>query len=397
MSKRAQMALFVTMLFVQPTVLSMIPSTLGPALPAKQVQYSANGFSPAQTASDPPLLIDGDDDMAGLGIPGDGSQNNPYIIEDLNISIGSPCIQIADVSAHFVIRNCFLRALAGTCLRITNVSDSVVENCILIGAVNAIVCENSTRVQLSRNTIYDTGDAIYVIEGQYCNISDNTIYACYVGVAFQMSRNCSCVDNTIYGNRGTGVDISADSTNNTIRANIVGWNSRVVDPWTNSIDRGSNNTWSGNFWSDYSPPGPYNLSGPAGAQDLDPHLLWDSEYPVINHTDEVLVAEGADVQIVWSTSDRFPLEYHIYVDGEERAGSTWTQSEISFDLSHLAVGVHDVVLSFTDAAGNEASHSVTVTVLPDFLSDIGTELVILASVVSVFSVVLVLFAVKKKL
>ncbi|MHA2432419.1 MAG: hypothetical protein ACXADO_04235, partial [Candidatus Thorarchaeota archaeon] len=163
MSKRAQMALFVTMLFVQPTVLSMIPSTLGPALPAKQVQYSANGFSPAQTASDPPLLIDGDDDMAGLGIPGDGSQNNPYIIEDLNISIGSPCIQIADVSAHFVIRNCFLRALAGTCLRITNVSDSVVENCILIGAVNAIVCENSTRVQLSRNTIYDTGDAIYVI------------------------------------------------------------------------------------------------------------------------------------------------------------------------------------------------------------------------------------------
>ncbi|MFX1416881.1 MAG: hypothetical protein ACFFC0_08710, partial [Promethearchaeota archaeon] len=76
---------------------------------------------------------------------------------------------------------------------------------------------------------------------------------------------------------------------------------------------------------------------------------------------------------------------------------TWTQTEIIYDLSHLSVGIHEVVLRLADASGLEAFHTVTVRVLFIFLSDIGTELVVLASVVSVFSVVLVLLAVKKRL
>jgi hypothetical protein len=205
------------------------------------------------------------------------------------------------------------------------------------------------------------------------------------------------VDNTIYGNRGTGVDISGDSLNNTIAANIMGWNYEGIPPWTNSIDRGNNNTWSGNFWSDYSPPGPYNLSGSAGAQDHDPHRLIDNDLPVLNHTEEVLMAEGAESQIVWRTSDLFPLEYRISVNGNEQTAGTWTQTEIIYDLGHLPVGIHEVVLSLEDASGLEAFHTVTVRVLFIFLSDIGTELVVLASIVSVFSVVLVLLAAKRKL
>jgi len=267
----------------------------------------------------------------------------------------------------------------------------------MIGTEYAIYCEVSAGVELSGNTIYDAGYAIYILDSNSTSISQNTIYACSVGIALQTARNCSCEDNTIYGNSGTGVDVSGGSLNNTFVANIVGWNSPGILGWGNSIDRGNNNTWSGNSWSDYSPPGPYNVSGSAGAQDHDPHRLIDNDLPVLNHTEEVLMAEGADTQIVWRTSDQFPLEYRISVNGDEQTTGTWTQTEITYDLSYLTVGFHEVVLSLEDASGLEAFHTVTVRVLFIFLSDIGTELVVLASIVSVFSVVLVLLAVKKRL
>jgi parallel beta-helix repeat protein len=396
-SERVQIALVITMLFLLPSFVSVIPSFVEPAHSTTRIQYSEVLFTPAQTGVDPPLLVDSDAEMANLGLPGDGSPSNPYIIEGLNISAESPCIRITEVSASFVIRDCFLRASAGTCLRFLNVSDGRVEDCVLIGTEYAVYCQASSGVHLSGNTIYDAGYAIYILDSRFCSISGSTIYACSVGISFQSARNSSCVDNTIYGNSGTGVDISADSLNNTFVTNVLGWNSQGTLGWGNSIDRGNNNTWAGNFWSDYSPPGPYNLSGSAGAQDHEPRRLIDNDIPVLNHTDQVLMAEGADTQIVWRTSDQFPLEYRISVDGNQQTEATWTQTEISYDLSYLPVGTHEVVLRLEDASGLEAFHTVTVRVLFIFLSDIGTELVVLASIASVFSVVLVLLAVKKRL
>ncbi|MFX0044341.1 MAG: right-handed parallel beta-helix repeat-containing protein [Candidatus Hermodarchaeota archaeon] len=385
------------MLFLLPTIVSVIPSFVEPAYSTTRTRYSEVRFTPAQTGVDPPLLIESDTEMASLGLPGDGSPGNPYVIEGLNISRVSACIRIANISASFVIRDCFLRASAGTCLRLTNVSDGRVEDCVLVGAQYAVYCEASSGVQLSGNTIYDTGHAICILDSKFCSISESTIYACFVGILFQSARNCSCVDNTIYGNTGTGVDISADSLNNTLAANILGWNSQGILGWGNSIDRGNNNTWSGNFWSDYSPPGPYNLSGSAGAQDHDPYRLIDNDLPVLDHTDQIVVVEGDETQIVWRTSDQFPLEYRISVDGIRQTTGTWTQTEIIYDLRYLAVGEHEVVLNLEDASGLEAFHTVTVRVLFNILPDIDAGLVVLASIVSIYSVVLVLLAVKTRL
>jgi len=396
-SRNGRTALAIVMLLVLPTVLTVIPLIAESVPSSVQIQCSEVPFTAAQTDGDPPLLVDNESEMANLGLPGNGSRNNPYIIEGFNISADSPCIRIMDVSSYVVIQNCFLRALAGTCLRLANVSNCRVEDCVFVGTEYAIYCEVSEGVQISRNIIYDAGYAVYVLDSQSCSISESTIYACSVGIAFQTARNCSSVDNRIYGNGGAGLDISAGSLNNTISANLIGWNSQVTQPWTNSIDRGNNNTWLGNFWSDYSPPGPYNVSGSAGAQDNDPRRLIDNDRPVLNHTDEVLMAEGADTQIVWRTSDQFPLSYRISLNGADQATGTWTQSEITYNLRYLSVGVHEVILAVKDASGLEAFHTVTVRVLFIFLSDIGTELVVLASIASVFSVVLVLLAVKKRL
>ncbi|MFW9945159.1 MAG: right-handed parallel beta-helix repeat-containing protein, partial [Candidatus Sifarchaeia archaeon] len=139
------------------TVELVILSFVEPAHSTTQIQYSKVRFTPAQTGSDPPLLVDSDSEMANLELPGDGSPDNPYLIQGLNISAESPCIRIADVSASFLIRDCFLRASAGTCLRLTNVSDGRVEDCVIVGTEYAVYCEDSTGVQLSGNTIYDAG------------------------------------------------------------------------------------------------------------------------------------------------------------------------------------------------------------------------------------------------
>ena len=109
------------------------------------------------------------------------------------------------------------------------------------------------------------------------------------------------------------------------------------------------------------------------------------------------MVEGASDQIVWTTSDQFPLTYEILLNGEIQTIRTWAQSNITFDLSHLPVGTHDVTLMVADAARNVAAHYVAVNVLFVPLSDMGTELVIWASVASVVSVVAVLFLIKRRL
>ncbi len=397
-------------LLVLPNTVYYLPYAEDPLITITRKTSHVADFDLAQLQEHSSISVYENNDLAGMGFPGDGSLNNPYIIQNLEITSIGVSIGITNFTAHLLIRNCVLISMSSAervPIHLSQSGNISIEDCMIRGGRYGIRIRNVSEVDVIGNRIYDAtgvdvggnifdGFGIYLEDSDQCNITGNTVYANNIGIALESSKNCSITENNLYGNDGPGLDLSGSSVNNTVSENVFGWNSQPLLPLDNALDRGWNNTWSGNSWSDYIPPGPYNVSGTAGSQDLEPSSLEDTNIPLISSPDDIVAGEGSDVHANWTTSDQFPLRYQVLVDGQVRILRTWNQSDISFSISGLSVGTYDVALIITDAAGNEAENSVLVTVLFVVFSDIGTDLVVVASVLSVLAVAFVVYVIKRR-
>ena len=88
-----------------------------------------------------PIYIGSDADFSKEW-PGEGTKDNPFIIEALSIKSNIYCIKIVGTSAHFIIRNCLLEnkdpIVDGKGIEIERVSNGVIEGCIVDGMSTGI-------------------------------------------------------------------------------------------------------------------------------------------------------------------------------------------------------------------------------------------------------------------
>ena len=133
-----------------------------------------------------PIIIDGDinfsDTVMLEGWPGDGSLENPYVIDNLDIDLGGVaghCISISNTQVNFTISNCFLTGAS-----------------------------------------VDPGSGIYLEDGQNAKVVDNICQRNPHGVLVQGrgSKNCILSDNTCTQNSVSGIQLAATS-NNTLKRN----------------------------------------------------------------------------------------------------------------------------------------------------------------------------------
>jgi len=86
-----------------------------------------------------PITITSEEDFVNLGCPGSGTEDDPYIIENYNISTGdteylegSCGILIRYVSSFVIIRNCFIQGYGVGISSETRAGGVIVENCTLL-------------------------------------------------------------------------------------------------------------------------------------------------------------------------------------------------------------------------------------------------------------------------
>ena len=358
-------------------------------------------FTPAQLEEREPIIIQNDADFLNYDFPGNGTESNPFVIEGLNISSEEePCISISNVIVSFILRNCTLRTAYALypVIRLMFVHNSTIEENIIIGGSEGILGLQTSEFAIRGNTICDSTHCLKFINSLNITVLGNSIYRNSIGVDLDSTSQCFFSTNRIYANRrfaGVGFRIDGTSDFNTFTSNLVGWNYWGIVP-NNAIDDGSNNTWFGNSWSDYSPPGPYNISGGAYFQDILPSLLVDIEGPQINAPGDIVMGEGDPANISWHSRDAFPLEYTLSINAEIISEGTWIYDEFSFDLQNLEPGDYDMILSVTDGSGNTTEDSVFVQVLYIWFPDIGTELVAYASALSVVGLLVVLCLLKRR-
>ncbi len=231
---------------------------------------------------------------------GDGTEENPYIIEDLTIS--SPpaidCLTIKNSRKYFIVRNCILKdipvvSFAG--LRLDNVTNAIIidnqvynnsrgfefnnvnnsqiinNNCSFntgygirlsdcyyntisenIGSDNDYglyfnsKCDNNT---ISGNTAhFNTHFGIYLDGGDYNNITGNTAYDNDIGIYFDQYCDYNTLSgNTVNNNTQYGIYLTVNCTSNTISGNNANNNTQYGIYLTTDCN---NNTILGNIVND---------------------------------------------------------------------------------------------------------------------------------------------------
>ncbi len=183
-------------------------------------------------------------DIVEYGLPGDGSPNNPYRIENYNITTDDyACIRIVGVKKFFLISNCYLSAksygidiqdilYAGNAIIESNTIVDCNVGIQILSSPNTIISSNilennshsailiddrSFRTIIEKNTCKLSGDGgIKIINSINCSISDNTIYD---GSVFE---NNESYDDAIFLYESTGCLIENNQIfNNGI--NVHGW------------------------------------------------------------------------------------------------------------------------------------------------------------------------------
>ncbi len=96
-----------------------------------------------------PMIIDYDSDFESYGFPGDGSADNPYRIENFNITTsGDYCLNFGGYTTkHFIIQNCFLKTDTNNAIFLGKYQKMTKETVVIIN--NVIISTNSNSLVLN--------------------------------------------------------------------------------------------------------------------------------------------------------------------------------------------------------------------------------------------------------
>lgn len=208
-----------------------------------------------------PLHINGNSDFIytaqTYGWPGNGSQENPYLIEGylFDGNGGDYALWIENTDLHFIVRKCQFWNTSnqgitpyGDGILLSNVSNAIIENNILTQNVHGIhiinggtdlkIIENcitnayfgvfadgsAINIEISENIISNNNEGIVLYSSQNSKIRDNTILFNAIGITLGGTRNLEIEGNHIMRNYYHGIYIFSGSEHNLITQNIIAKN-----------------------------------------------------------------------------------------------------------------------------------------------------------------------------
>ncbi|MFX1484549.1 MAG: nitrous oxide reductase family maturation protein NosD, partial [Promethearchaeota archaeon] len=177
-----------------------------------------------------PIAIDGDINFNATiqseGWFGNGTQSNPYLIENLLIDLGGisgNCISISNTRAYFIIQNCGLTGASVNTysgIYLDNVTNGLLADNNCWHNDYGIKIEDSSNSTLSNNTCYNNNwYGIWLLRSGYIGVFGNVCYgtAYGSGISVELSGTENEIfNNTCFGNNLAGIHISSANSNKVI-------------------------------------------------------------------------------------------------------------------------------------------------------------------------------------
>ncbi len=395
----------ITSMLVSLLILSTASSMLIASVPSglKSVNVSTireNTIAQYQTRE--PILITSNVDFVLQGASGVGTPSDPYTFENIQITDAESCIVIQDTTANFVISNCKLEAGASRpAILLQDVENGRVEQCEIIAGVSGIQLLSVVDCFVVDNSLFGCWNGIVLRYASNCTVLENRVYNNNKGILFEGSDHCDMLNNLIYSNREYGIEITSYSHNNSVFGNSIGWNNVSGSDGGNAIDNGEDNSFDdgfniGNLWSDYNGSENHQILGTGSSFDRFPQLLEDTLAPgILPLLDVAIDVETSGNTLTWHVYDQFPKSYEIKENEAITIAAFWSGSNITFNLDHLELGTYAISIILYDGAGNTATDGIFVSVISFILGGIGTELVMIASGITVAIFVIITLLVKR--
>jgi parallel beta-helix repeat protein len=144
----------------------------------KLIELLENIAERATLTSHSQIIIDSNADFITQGWSGNGTVENPYLIENLEIAHDSYSVLIVDTDVFFTIRNCNLTTSSSTesCVKFSNINNGILENCTITSSCFGIEVNSSDSCVIRDNVIGPVVTfGIYLHESQNINASRNAI------------------------------------------------------------------------------------------------------------------------------------------------------------------------------------------------------------------------------
>ncbi|MHA1340382.1 MAG: right-handed parallel beta-helix repeat-containing protein, partial [Promethearchaeota archaeon] len=212
---------FIYMMY--PTILTSTTSS---------VTFTTNNIkrSPYSSANHPPIVINGNNELAAFCTKGSGTVNDPYIIEDLIIdSATATGICIGNTNLYLIIRNCTIEdsTLSFTYfgIEIQNSQNIIIENNTINSNNDGILFHPSTSdIEIKNNTIcHNGGVGIKIWGGKNFKITNNNIsYNSEHGILTVQINSSIITNNNATYNKYSGIGISESNTTLVSENTVIG-------------------------------------------------------------------------------------------------------------------------------------------------------------------------------
>ncbi len=168
-----------------------------------------------------PIAINGNAELAAIASEGNGTADDPYILEDYVIATritDTDRISISHTDAYFILRNSsVINANSPYGIKLFNVSNGwLANNTIHDGVGIGIYTVAAYNCKITNNLAYhNDDDGFYLYMSINCTLTRNHVYDNHYGIVLERSINCNLTNNQVLDNTYHGILLwSSNQTDN---------------------------------------------------------------------------------------------------------------------------------------------------------------------------------------
>ncbi len=186
------------------------------------VDYQHKGDIQYGQTSHPPFNITHNANFSDFGFLGSGTEEDPYIIEGIQIVDDGLCISIANTTAYFEIRDSIFNGEnTGDGIRIDNVTHATISNCSFMDCNDGLEAWTMNYSAVQGCTFQNNSMALAAFVIMDSIFSDNQVDESDRGFLLGYSQNSRISSNTIENSKFSGIELLGIGKNSTIEGNIV--------------------------------------------------------------------------------------------------------------------------------------------------------------------------------
>lgn len=179
-----------------------------------------------------PVVISSNGDFLSQGWPGNGTLDDPYMIQGLNITTSGWCISIQNTGVHFKIRDCLLTwtgADSGVGIFLQDVQNASIIECKISKKSSGVYSYQAGNLTFFDNLFEGNNVGVEYRYSEDIVFENNNVSRNRGGIKLYNSNNITIIENHIESETSHGVQLDSSSYNHIVNNTFVKNNDNAIE------------------------------------------------------------------------------------------------------------------------------------------------------------------------